>query len=65
MLAQQKFASNVIEKCIIHASDLERKKIIEEVLSPAPDGTSVVKAMLVHPYANYVMQSSSSVLSAY
>ncbi|KAM0749114.1 ARM repeat-containing protein [Meredithblackwellia eburnea MCA 4105] len=55
-LAQQKFASNVIEKCIVWATENERHHLIEEVLTPAADGSSVVKAMLVHPYANYVMQ---------
>ncbi|KAL8283425.1 hypothetical protein RQP46_005835 [Phenoliferia psychrophenolica] len=55
-LAQQKFASNVVEKCIIWATDAERRALIDEVLAPAADGTSVVRAMLVHPYANYVMQ---------
>ena len=59
-LAQQKFASNVVEKCIIWATDAERYRLIEEVLAPAADGSSVVKAMLVHPYANYVMQSEFS-----
>ena len=57
VLAQQKFASNVIEKCVMHATAEERSRIVDEVLTPAPDGSSVVKAMLVHPYANYVMQS--------
>lgn len=52
-LAQQKFASNVIEKCIVHADPEERRRLVDEVLTPAPDGTSVVKAMLVHPFANY------------
>ncbi|TNY21022.1 armadillo-type protein [Rhodotorula diobovata] len=55
-LAQQKFASNVVEKCIIYGSEEERVRLLDEVLAPAPDGSSVIKAMLVHPYANYVMQ---------
>lgn len=63
-LSQQKFASNVVEKCIIWATDAERRRLIDEVLAPAPDGSSIVKAMLVHPYANYVMQSASYSLVA-
>lgn len=59
-LAQQKFASNVIEKCVIYGTDEERSRIVDEVLATASDGTSVVKSMLVHPFANYVMQSESS-----
>ncbi|KAK4051404.1 mRNA binding protein puf3 [Microbotryomycetes sp. JL201] len=55
-LAQQKFASNVVEKCVTHATDQERSLIIDEVLTPAPDGSSIIRAMLVHPYANYVVQ---------
>ena len=61
-LAQQKFASNVIEKCVIHADEAERSILIEEVLTPAPDGSSVVKAMLVHPFANYGWSFPSSAL---
>ncbi|KAK4702855.1 pumilio RNA-binding family, partial [Phenoliferia sp. Uapishka_3] len=61
-LAQQKFASNVVEKCIVWATEAERRNLIDEVLAPAADGSSVVKAMLVHPYANYVMQSTSPFL---
>ncbi|GJN91153.1 hypothetical protein Rhopal_004171-T1 [Rhodotorula paludigena] len=55
-LAQQKFASNVVEKCILHSTDDERRRLIDEVLQTGADGSSVIKAMLVHPYANYVMQ---------
>ena len=52
-LAQQKFASNVIEKCIIFASDEERRNLVQEVLEPALDGSSKIKTMLIHPFANY------------
>lgn len=62
-LAQQKFASNVVEKCIVYGGEDERARLLDEVLAPTPDGTSVIKAMLVHPYANYVMQSASLSLS--
>ncbi|GAA5970745.1 hypothetical protein JCM8115_003159 [Rhodotorula mucilaginosa] len=55
-LAQQKFASNVVEKCVIHGSEEERRRLIDEVLKTTPDGSSIIKAMLTHPYANYVMQ---------
>lgn len=59
-LAQQKFASNVVEKCVIHGSEEERRRLIDEVLKTTPDGSSIIKAMLTHPYANYVMQSEST-----
>ncbi|GAA6043606.1 hypothetical protein JCM8097_008284 [Rhodosporidiobolus ruineniae] len=55
-LAQQKFASNVVEKCIVHGTPEERARLVDELLTPAPDGTSQIKAALVHPYANYVVQ---------
>jgi pumilio RNA-binding family len=58
-LAQQKFASNVIEKCIIYAEENDRRRLVEEVLRPMEDGSSVVRLMLSHPYANYVFQSES------
>ncbi|BGP00131.1 hypothetical protein RTG_00087 [Rhodotorula toruloides ATCC 204091] len=55
-LAQQKFASNVVEKCILYGTDDERRRLIDEVLQTGHDGSSTIKAMLVHPYANYVIQ---------
>ena len=64
VLAQQKFASNVVEKCVLHGSDEDRYRLIEEVLGTALDGSSVIKSMLVHPYANYVMQSEFTIIAA-
>ncbi|GAA5971144.1 hypothetical protein JCM11641_004160 [Rhodosporidiobolus odoratus] len=55
-LAQQKFASNVVEKCVIHGTEEERQRIVDEILQPGHDGSSIVKAMVVHPFANYVVQ---------
>ncbi|SGY13994.1 BQ5605_C010g06021 [Microbotryum silenes-dioicae] len=58
-LAQQKFASNVVEKCLSHGNEEEREKLIEEILRYQADGTSTIRSMLVHPFANYVVQSTS------
>ncbi|GAA5936525.1 mRNA-binding protein PUF3 [Sporobolomyces koalae] len=57
-LAQQKFASNVVEKCIIHGTGDERRRIIDELLVPAPDGSSVIKTMLSGAFSNYVIQQA-------
>ncbi|GAA6059491.1 hypothetical protein JCM10212_002234 [Sporobolomyces blumeae] len=57
-LAQQKFASNVVEKCIIHGTPDERRRIIDELLAPAPDGSSVIKTMLAGAFSNYVIQQA-------
>ncbi|GAA5845696.1 hypothetical protein JCM5353_005639 [Sporobolomyces roseus] len=57
-LAQQKFASNVVEKCIIHGLEEERRRIIDELLAPAPDGSSIIKTMLAGAFSNYVVQQA-------
>ncbi|BGP16885.1 hypothetical protein JCM10213_007330 [Rhodosporidiobolus nylandii] len=57
-LGQQKFASNVVEKCIMHGTEEERHRLIDEILQPGHDGSSLVKAMMTHPYGNYVLQKA-------
>jgi pumilio RNA-binding family len=55
-LSQQKFASNVVEKCVVHATAEEREQFVAELLQPAEDGGSTIRSMLVHPFANYPLQ---------
>lgn len=57
-MARHKFASNVLEKYIVPADDNERHWLSNEVLRLEPDGPSEVRAMLVDPSANYVLQSA-------
>lgn len=55
-LSKHKFASNVIEKCIMNATEPELQMIAAEVLAPRVDGTTGVTSMLRHEYANYPLQ---------
>lgn len=64
-LSQQKFASNVVEKCVVHATAAEREQFVAELLEPAEDASSAgpgagagntIRSMLVHPFANYPLQ---------
>nr|GEW68299.1 pumilio homolog 12-like [Tanacetum cinerariifolium] len=55
-LSCNKFASNVVEKCLIDSGEEISKKIIMELLtSPNPP------LLLVDPYANFVIQSALTV----
>ncbi|CAM0874247.1 unnamed protein product [Alopecurus aequalis] len=56
-MSHQKHSSNVIEKCLIHGSFLERKLIIAEIFHAGGCVTADhLLGMMVHEYANYVIQ---------
>jgi len=57
--SQQKFSSNVVEKCMETGSQSERRAIIAKMLndSGSPRGTTL-EQMMKDPYANYVLQSA-------
>lgn len=56
-MSHQKHSSNVIEKCLIHGSYMDRKRIIVEILCAAGGTTADhLLGMMVHQYANYVIQ---------
>lgn len=51
--------SNVVEKCVTHASRSERSALIEEVCTGDPaygEGSATLYAMMRDQYANYVVQ---------
>jgi hypothetical protein len=61
-LALLKFSSNVLEKCLTHAYDTDRNKIINEILSPPDHSPSeAVKTLVFHQYGNYVFQQALEV----
>ncbi|KAH7986015.1 hypothetical protein HPB52_025255 [Rhipicephalus sanguineus] len=55
-LSQHKFASNVVEKCVTHASRSERALLIEEVCAYVDGPHSALYTMMKDQYANYVVQ---------
>jgi len=55
-MSQHKFASNVVEKCILNSNREDRAIIIEEIVTVRPDGIQPLLAMMKDQYANYVIQ---------
>ncbi|XP_034017684.1 pumilio homolog 2 isoform X4 [Thalassophryne amazonica] len=56
VLSQHKFASNVVEKCVIHSSRAERALLIDEVCCQKDGPHSALYTMMKDQYANYVVQ---------
>ncbi|TDH00516.1 hypothetical protein EPR50_G00189280 [Perca flavescens] len=56
VLSQHKFASNVVEKCVIHSSRSERALLIDEVCCQKDGPHSALYTMMKDQYANYVVQ---------
>lgn len=50
------FFSNVVEKCVTHASRAERAVLIDEVCSLTEGPHSALYTMMKDQYANYVVQ---------
>ncbi|KAG0333260.1 mRNA binding protein puf3 [Podila horticola] len=61
-LSKHKFASNVVEKCVAYGSKSDRQKLIEEVITTKPDGTSPLVFMMKDQFANYVVQKMLDVV---
>jgi len=54
-MSQQKFASNVIEKCLAFGSPEERQILVNEMLGTS-DENEPLQAMMKDPFGNYVVQ---------
>uniref|UniRef100_A0ACD5YB98 Uncharacterized protein n=2 Tax=Avena sativa TaxID=4498 RepID=A0ACD5YB98_AVESA len=54
-MSQNKFASNVIERCFQHGDIAERDLLIREIVEQT-DGNDSLLAMMKDQYANYVVQ---------
>lgn len=50
------FYSNVVEKCVTHASRTERAMLIDEVCTMNDGPHSALYTMMKDQYANYVVQ---------
>jgi hypothetical protein len=61
-LSQQKFSSNVLEKCLVNSTDKDRNKIINEILNPpCCQPSEGVRVLLFHQFGNYVFQQALEV----
>ncbi|XP_006661391.1 pumilio homolog 5-like [Oryza brachyantha] len=54
-MSQNKFASNVIEKCFKHGDNTERELLIKEIQKQT-EGNNYLLVMMKDQYANYVIQ---------
>ncbi|KAJ3829016.1 armadillo-type protein [Lentinula raphanica] len=54
-MARHKYASNVCEKALKFADSDTRRQLIDEILTPRPEG-AVVLSMMKDQFANYVLQ---------
>ncbi|XP_016552255.2 pumilio homolog 4-like [Capsicum annuum] len=54
-MSQHKYASNVVEKCLIFATPKERQVLVNEMLGSTPENEPL-QAMMKDPFGNYVVQ---------
>lgn len=54
--SRHKFASNVVEKCVIYGNRRQRRGLIEEIATEREDGTLPITVMMKDQFANYVIQ---------
>eukprot|EP00252_Welwitschia_mirabilis_P006490 TRINITY_DN1737_c0_g2_i1.p1 TRINITY_DN1737_c0_g2~~TRINITY_DN1737_c0_g2_i1.p1 ORF type:complete len:139 (-),score=40.23 TRINITY_DN1737_c0_g2_i1:387-803(-) len=54
-MSRQKFASNVVEKCLVFGSPAERELLITEMLG-STDENEPLQEMMKDQFANYVVQ---------
>lgn len=59
-LSQHKFASNVVERCLLCCSASDRRVIVAEIMRPDAGGQVPLDVMTKDPYANYVVQQVRS-----
>eukprot|EP00803_Ostreobium_quekettii_P002535 evm.model.scf_736EXC.5 EVM.evm.TU.scf_736EXC.5 scf_736EXC:32512-37009(-) len=55
-LSQHKFASNVMEKCLVHGNDAQRRLLIEKVVGEDAARSEDLMQMMRDQYGNYVVQ---------
>lgn len=55
--SQQKYASNVLEKCINVATPADRSAIYQQLTAVRADGTDVLLMLIKDQFANYVIQT--------
>lgn len=56
-MSRHKFASNVCEKALITADTGSRRALIDEIMTPKPDGMSPILAMMKDQFASMFLTS--------
>ncbi|KAK5014420.1 mRNA binding protein puf3, partial [Cryomyces antarcticus] len=54
--SKHKFASNVVEKCLVHGTDVQRKEIMLQMGKTNERGESTLVMLIRDGYGNYVIQ---------
>lgn len=54
-MARHKFASNVCEKALVTADSETRQLLVQEMITPRPDGVSPVVTMMKDQYASELL----------
>ncbi|RKP07475.1 Pumilio1 in complex with Cyclinb reverse Rna [Thamnocephalis sphaerospora] len=62
-LSRHKFASNVVEKCVVYGTPEARQQLLDEVLARKPDGSCALHVMMKDQFANYVVQKMIEVVN--
>ncbi|KAK8226976.1 armadillo-type protein [Phyllosticta capitalensis] len=62
--AKHKFASNVVEKCLIFGTDAQRREMMEKMCEKTERGESTLMSLIKDGYGNYVIQKMLDTLSA-
>lgn len=56
--SRHKFASNVVEKCLVYGNDEQRHEIMLRVIEKPERGDSIILTLLKDNYGNYVIRES-------
>ncbi|OJD36495.1 mrna binding protein pumilio 2 [Diplodia corticola] len=62
--AKHKFASNVVEKCLVFGSDDERREIMMKICEKPAHGESTIMMLIKDGFGNYVLQKLLDTLNA-
>ncbi|KAG9200646.1 mRNA binding protein puf3 [Epicoccum nigrum] len=63
MFSKHKFASNVVERCLICGSDAERRELVSTVITKNERGENNLLSLLKDGYGNYVIQKMLETLT--
>ncbi|KAL5559068.1 hypothetical protein UlMin_035279 [Ulmus minor] len=55
-MSQQKFASNVVEKCLTFGSPEEHQLLVDEMVGTTDENEPLQVFMMKDPFGNYVIQ---------
>ncbi|KAF2454499.1 armadillo-type protein [Lineolata rhizophorae] len=64
VFSKHKFASNVVEKCLVHGNDEQKREIMEKILEKGERGDTVLYMLIKDGYGNYVIQKLLDTLNA-